>query len=76
MIEVIEVLPVLMSAASGWAVLGYTTSKEGAAEIVRKRVAAAADGVVRVWRRNMMTIETQGGPEGYCFQVDNDQVID
>jgi hypothetical protein len=72
----IEVLPVLMSAASGWAVLGHTTSKEGAAQIVRERIAAAAGGAVRVWRRNMMTIETQGGPEGYCFQVDSEQVTD
>lgn len=75
MLDNIEVLPVLVYAASGWITLGYTTCKEGAVEIVRERVIGAAAGLVRVWRRNMMTIETQGGPDGYMFQVEEPEEI-
>lgn len=70
-----EVLPVLTLVASTWVTLGYTNCKEGAVEIVKKRVAAAADGAVRVWRRNMMQVETQGGPEGFCFKIDGDEQV-
>ena len=71
-----EVLPVITLVASTWVTLGYTDCKEGAVEIVKNRIAAAAHGAVRVWRRNLMQIETQGGPEGYCFKIDDDQAIE
>ncbi|MEX3983671.1 hypothetical protein AB4Y45_32335 [Paraburkholderia sp. EG287A] len=67
-----EVLPVLTLVASSWVVLGYTNCKEGAVKLVTERVAAATGGAVRAWRRTLMQIETQGGPDGYCFKIDGD----
>lgn len=65
-----EVLPILLATASGLVKLGqFAESVENARAIFEEKFATT--GVVRaVWRRKLMMIETQGGPDGYVVLVE------